>query len=147
MFGLGHVRVHVLEIAQLGTGPVAGIGVEGIQSFVNFHCHEDVVFFGGGNECFVVFEGLDDGFGDHDVHSLLDAGEGDVVVGVVGCEYDGDVAFLEGGDGVGVGGGVDGVVGGEGVACQIHVLVDISNVLLHVGAYSGEFFALDCGVG
>lgn len=142
MLGLRHVGVHVLEISQLGPGPVPCIGVEGIPSLVDLHGHEDVVFFGRPDEVEVMLEGLDDGFGDHDVHAALDAGEGDFVVGVVGCEDDGDVAFLEGGDGVDVGFGVDGVVGGEGFAGEVHVFVDVADVLLHVVADAWEFLAL-----
>ncbi len=144
MLGLGHVGVHVLEIPQLGSGPVPCVGVEGIPSLVYLHGHEDVVFFGRSDEVEVMLEGLDDGLGDHDVHTASNAGEGDFVVRVVGSEDDGDVALLEGGDGVDVGCGVDGVVGGEGVAGEVHVFVDVADVLLHVVANAREFLALGC---
>ena len=59
---------------------------------------------------------LDYGFGDHDVHPLFYAGQGDFVMSIIGSEDDGNVAGLIGLDGGEVGFGIDGVVGGEGVA-------------------------------
>eukprot|EP00804_Cyclotella_cryptica_P002997 CCRYP_006008-RB/>CCRYP_006008-RB protein AED:0.47 eAED:1.00 QI:0/0/0/1/0/0/2/0/89 len=57
-----------------------------------------------------MFESLDDGLGDHDVHSLLDAGHCDFVVRVIGSEDDGHISRLVGGDGIHVCLWVNGVV-------------------------------------
>mmetsp|Transcript_13222 Transcript_13222/g.23649 ORF Transcript_13222/g.23649 Transcript_13222/m.23649 type:complete len:317 (-) Transcript_13222:59-1009(-) len=140
---LRHVSVHVLKVAKLRPGAIACIGVKGIPSLVHFHGDQYILLLGGLDEVYVMFESLDDGFGYHDVHSLVDAGEGDVVVGVVGGEDDGNVSGFEGGDGIDVSFWVCCLIGGVGVTTEIHIFVDITNVLLHVLPYSREFLAID----
>ena len=80
------------------------------------------------------------------MHTPLNAREGNVKVCIVGCEDDSDVFGFGLGDGVDVGFGIDGVVGGEGLAGNVHFLVDVGDVSFHVSTDSGESRALGSGL-
>mmetsp|Transcript_24548 Transcript_24548/g.44272 ORF Transcript_24548/g.44272 Transcript_24548/m.44272 type:complete len:204 (+) Transcript_24548:117-728(+) len=142
MLRLRHVSIHVLKVAKLRPRAIACIGVKWIPSLVHFHGDQYVLLLSGLDEVYVMFKGLDDGLCYHDVHSLVDAGEGDVVVGVIGGEDDGNVSGFEGGDGIDVGFRICCLVRGVGVTTEIHIFVHITNILFHVLPYTGEFLAL-----
>ena len=80
--------------------------------------------------------------GDHDVHPLVDALHGDVKVGVIRSEDNGDIALLEGGARLNVSLWVDGVVLGPRLALGGKALVHVPYLPLHVRAYAGELLAV-----
>ncbi len=89
-----------------------------------------------------MLQGLNDGFGDHNVHTFVDTFEGDVEVCVVGGEDDRDITGLARCRCCDVGLGVDFCVGWEGVAGEIHVLVDFFDAAFHMFSDAGKFLAL-----
>ncbi len=76
------------------------------------------------------------------MHPPLNTGQCDIVVCIIGCEDNGHIPRLICLYGIEVCRGINGGVGGVGVTGEIHVLVDITNVLLHVVSYSWKFRAL-----
>mmetsp|Transcript_28456 Transcript_28456/g.77060 ORF Transcript_28456/g.77060 Transcript_28456/m.77060 type:complete len:299 (+) Transcript_28456:556-1452(+) len=142
VLGLTHVGVHVLKVAEAAPDSIPGIGVERIEALVDLDSDQDPLFGGGLGQLLVVLQGLNDGFRDHHVHAPLDTFHGNIKVGVVRGEDDGDVSRLEGLGGGFVGLGVHLIVCGKGLAGQVHVLVDVPDVSLHVGTDPGQFFAI-----
>ena len=139
---LGHVGVHVLKVPKSRASTITSIGVEGVKSLVDFNANQNILLRRQLCELDVMFQRLDDGLGNHHVHALLDALQGNVKVGIVRREDDGDVASLEGRRGLDVGGRVDLGVRGEGFAGEIHIVVDLLDATLHMSPNSWEFLAL-----
>lgn len=132
-FGLRHVAVEVVEVAQT-LGFEAGVCVGWVVAFVVLDVDEDAMLFGGCEEGLVVLEGLDGGLGDQDVDLALDCVEG---YGVVGCVWGKDGDSVAGGEGVDcglVGEGVASVVGGVGGEGCVEAVVEVGDVF-------GEMFA------
>ena len=142
MFGLRHVRVHVLKVAKARAGSVTGIGVKGIEPFVHFHRNQNALLLGRLGQRLVMLQGLHDGLGHHDVHTPLNALHGNVKVRVVGGKNDRYVPRLERRYSIHIGLGIHLVVTRKCLASQIHVGVDISNTLLHMVANARKLFSL-----
>mmetsp|Transcript_6415 Transcript_6415/g.18917 ORF Transcript_6415/g.18917 Transcript_6415/m.18917 type:complete len:333 (+) Transcript_6415:130-1128(+) len=119
MLGLGHVGVHVLEVAEFRgiASTISCVGIKRIQSFVNFDGDQHILGLGGSGQFVMMFQCLDDRLRDHDMHASIDALQGDVKVRVVRCEDDGHIACLERLAGGNVGLGIDLIVVGECLAC------------------------------
>ena len=145
MFGLGHVGREVLKVAHGGAArAIAGIGIEGIQSFVDFDGHQDVVLGGRGTQGLVLCERLHNGFGHHDVQSALNGRQANIKVRIVRGKDNHHIAGLVGLYGGQIGRRVDRVVGGKGLAARrVHVTVDPVNVRPHVRPNAGKLFAVD----
>lgn len=139
-FGLGHVTVEVVELAQTPVGgAMAGISVGGIKAFVMFHVDEDVVLDALFQQMLMFCEQFDGGLGDHDVDTFADGVEGDGVVGWVGSEDGNGIAGGEGIDGALVGFGVALVVFGKAVEGSVETIVDVGDILGQMLANGREF--------
>mmetsp|Transcript_5873 Transcript_5873/g.13039 ORF Transcript_5873/g.13039 Transcript_5873/m.13039 type:complete len:200 (-) Transcript_5873:128-727(-) len=143
MFRLRHVCIHVLEVTKLRTSSVSRICVEWIPTFVNFHRHEHILLLSCFDEVVVVLQCLDDWLCHHHMHSLINACHCNIVVGIIGSKDDRDVSWLKGGDGIDVGLGVDGFIGWIGITSEIHLIVDVADILLHMVAYSWKLLAVN----
>lgn len=80
--GLAHVRVEVVEVAQLLRSE-ACIGIRGIISLVVLHIDEHFMLARSLEQLLVVFEELDRRFRDKDVDAALDGVQRNRVVGGV----------------------------------------------------------------
>lgn len=116
--GLAHVRVEVVEVAEV-LGFVAGVRVGWVEALVVLDVHKDAVLRGGVDELLVVGEGLNGGLRDHYVDLAGDGIEGNGVVGCVWCE-DGDcVSWAQCIDCRLVRFGIASVVRGEGIEARV----------------------------
>mmetsp|Transcript_24988 Transcript_24988/g.36687 ORF Transcript_24988/g.36687 Transcript_24988/m.36687 type:complete len:373 (-) Transcript_24988:171-1289(-) len=143
VFGLRHVRVYVLKVTKIGTSAIACIGIKRIQTLVNLHRHQHIVFTSRLGECLMMLQCLHDRFRHHHMHAVLHALHRNIEVGVIGCENNRHIPLLVGFHGALVRKGIGGGVVGEGIACQIHASVHVTDVGLHVGSYAGEFLSVD----
>mmetsp|Transcript_31832 Transcript_31832/g.52464 ORF Transcript_31832/g.52464 Transcript_31832/m.52464 type:complete len:293 (+) Transcript_31832:504-1382(+) len=142
MFGLRHVGIEVLKVAQTGPSTIASIGIERIETFVNFHSHQDVIFFGSLGQHLVMLQGLNNWLGYHHVHAAVDAFQSNIEVRIIGSENDSHITLFVGSSGGDKGLGADFIISRESVACQIHISIDISDILLHVLTNSRKFLAI-----
>lgn len=135
VLGLRHVRVEVVEVAELGQGFVARVRVGRVEALVVLDVDEDAGFAGFVEQVLVLAEELHRGLGDHYVDLALNGVQGDRVVSGVGCEDGDGVAGGEGVDGCLVGVCIALVVGGERVEGGVEVVVGLGDVLLEVLAW------------
>lgn len=141
-FGLRHVRVEVVELAQAALDcTVACIGVCWVETLVVFNVDEDVVLAGFFEKVLVLFESLDGRLGDHDVDLSLDGIERDRIVSRVRREDGDGIAGTEGIDGSLVGLGVSLIVIGKAREAGVEAIVGLRDVLLEMLLDRWEFVA------
>jgi hypothetical protein len=133
-----------LEISETRSHTITSIGIERIQSLVYLYRHQYVLFFGCFRQGVMILQGLYDGFRDHDMNAPMDAFQGNLKMGIVRSKDDGNITRLKGLNRLHVRLGVDLIVGRKGLDSRhVHILVHISNGLLHVFPNAGKLFAVD----
>jgi hypothetical protein len=111
---------------------------------VDLHRHQHVLFLGCFRQGLMIFQGLNDGFGDHDMNAPIDTFQGNLKVRIIRSEDNGNISRLKGLNRFNVRLRVDLIVRRKGLNSRhIHIFVHVSNVLLHMVANARKLFAVD----
>lgn len=132
--GLRHVAIKVVEVAELLCAE-AGVGIGWVVALVVLNVHVHAVLFSSLDQSKVVREGLDGGFGNHDVNTALDSIKGYGEVGGIRGEDGDGIAGGEGIDGRLVRFWINGLIVRERVEGGVQVVVSLGDVLVKMLAW------------